>query len=121
MFATSEGTVYAVAPTGMYRLAADATAWTRINTDIPIGKSLMPMAEHGGRLYIASVDEIFTSVDSGETWHTLGSRPNGHAVGLIITDAPQNADSQADITMYLALSNEGDLSIHRRWDTMELI
>ena len=107
MFATSEGTVYAVAPTGMYRLAADATAWTRINTDIPIGKSLMPMAEHGGRLYIASVDEIFTSVDSGETWHTLGSRPNGHAVGLIITDAPQNADSQADITMYLALSNEG--------------
>ena len=29
MFATSEGTVYAVAPTGMYRLAADATAWTR--------------------------------------------------------------------------------------------
>ena len=107
MFATSEGTVYAVAPTGMYRLAADATAWTHINTDIPIGKSRMPMAEYGGRLYIASVDEIFTSVDSGETWHTLGSRPNGHAVGLIITDAPQDADSQADITMYLALRDEG--------------
>ena len=107
MFATSEGTVYAVAPTGMYRLAADATAWTRVNASVPIGKSRMPMAEYGGRLYIASVDEIFTSVDRGETWHTLGSRPNGHAVGLIITDAPQDADSQADITMYLALRDEG--------------
>ena len=107
MFATSEGTVYAVAPTGIYRLGADATAWTRVNASIPIGKSRMPMAEHGGRLYIASVDEIFTSADRGETWHTLGPRPKGHTVGLIITDAPQDADSQADITMYLALRDEG--------------
>ena len=107
IFATSEGTVYAVAPTGMYRLAADATAWTRVNASVPIGESRMPMAEHGGRLYIASVDEIFTSVDRGETWHTLGPRPKGHTVGLIITDAPQDADSQADITMYLALRDEG--------------
>ena len=86
IFATSEGTVYAVAPTGIHRLAADATAWTRINTDIPIGKSLMPMAEHGGTLYIVSTDEIFASGDSGETWNTIGPRPKGHAVGLIITD-----------------------------------
>ena len=107
IFATSEGTVYAVAPTGIYRLGADATAWTRVNASIPIGKSRMPMAEHGGRLYIASVDEIFTSADRGETWHTLGPRPKGHTVGLIITDAPQDADSQADITMYLALRDEG--------------
>ncbi len=107
MFATSEGTVYAVAPTGMYRLAADATVWTRVNASVPIGNSRMPMAEHNGSLYIASVDEIFTSVDRGESWHTLGLRPNGHTVGLIITDAPQDADSQADLTMYLALRDEG--------------
>ena len=107
MFATSEETVYAVAPTGIHRLGTDATAWTRINTDIPIGKSRMPMAEHGGRLYIASVDEIFTSADRGETWNTIGPRPKGDAVGLIITDAPQDTHSQADITMYLALRDEG--------------
>ena len=107
MFATSEGTVYAVAPTGMYRLAADATAWTRVNASVPIGKSRMPMAEHNGILYIASVDEIFTSVDSGETWYILGPRPKGHAIGFIITDAPQDVDSQANITMYLALRDEG--------------
>ena len=107
MFATSEGTVYAVAPTGMFKLATDATTWTHVNANFPIDKSQMPMAEHNGNLYIASVDEIFTSVDRGETWHTLGPRPNGHAVGLIITDVPKDADSQADITMYLALRDEG--------------
>ena len=100
IFATSEGTVYAVAPTGIYRLGTDATAWTRINTDIPIGPSLMPMAEHSGILYIVSTDEIFTSGDRGETWRTIGPRPKGDAVGLIITDEVRS-------TMYLALRDEG--------------
>ena len=99
IFATSEGTVYAVAPTGIYRLDTDATAWTRINTDIPIGEFLMPIAEHDGILYIVSTDEIFTSGDKGETWNAIGSRPQGHAVGLIITG--ENS------TMYLALRDEG--------------
>ena len=102
IFATSEGTVYAVAPTGIHRLGTDGTAWTRINTDIPIGPSLMPMAEHGGTLYIVSTDEIFGSGDSGETWHTIGTRPKGQAVGLIITD-----EVQTHPTMYLALRDEG--------------
>ena len=115
IFATSEGTVYAVAPTGIYRLGTDTTAWTRINTDIPIGPSLMPMAEHGGTLYIVSADEIFGSDDSGETWRTMGPRPKGHAVGLIITD-----EVEAHSTMYLALRDEGiyrstDGGIH--WDS----
>ena len=115
IFATSEGTVYAVAPTGIYRLGTDATAWTRINTDIPIGPSLMPMAEHGGTLYIVSADEIFGSDDNGETWRTIGPRPKGHAVGFIIID-----EAQARSTMYLALRDEGiyrstDGGIH--WDS----
>ena len=106
IFATSEGTVYAVAPTGIYRLRTDATAWTRINADIPIGPSLMPMAEQGGILYIVSTDEIFASGDSGETWHAIGPRPKGHAVGLIIMDEA-GAMSPRAYTMYLALGDEG--------------
>ncbi len=102
IFATSEGTVYGVTPSGIYRLRTDATAWARINTDIPIGPSLMPMAEHSGILYIVSTDEIFTSDDSGETWQTMGPRPKGQAVGLIIID-----EAQARSTMYLALRDEG--------------
>ena len=107
IFATSEGTIYAVAPTGIYRLGTDATTWTRINADIPIGKSLMPMAEHSGTLYIVSTDEIFMSDDKGETWRTIGPRPKGDAVGLIITDAAQARSSQTHWTMYLALRDEG--------------
>ena len=99
IFATSEGTVYGVTPSGIYRLRTDATAWTRINTDIPIGESLMPMAEQGSTLYIVSTDEIFRSDDKGETWRTMGPRPKGHAVGLIITGESS--------TMYLALRDEG--------------
>ena len=107
MFATSEGTAYAVAPTGIYRSEVDATAWTRVDASVPIGNTRMPMAEHNGTLYIVSVDEIFTSIDRGETWRTLGPRPKGYTVGLIITDAPQDADLQAAITMYLALRDDG--------------
>ncbi len=110
IFATSEGTVYAVAPAGIHKLGTDATVWTRINTDIPIGESLMPMAEYGGTLYIVSTDEIFASGDSGETWRTIGHRPKGHAVGLIITDETTHARS----TMYLALRDEG---IYRSTDS----
>ena len=111
IFATADGTVYAVAPTGIYRLRTDATAWTRINTDIPIGNSLMPMTEHGGTLYIVSTDEIFASGDSGETWDTIGPRPKGDAVGLIIIDEvgarSPRLYSQTPRTMYLALRDEG--------------
>ena len=123
IFATAEGTVYAVAPTGIYRLGTDTPVWTRINTDIPIGKSLMPMAEHDGTLYIVSTDAIFTSGDKGETWRTIGPRPKGQAVGLIITDEvgarSPRSDSQTHLTMYLALRDEGifrstDGGIH--WD-----
>ncbi|MYA69221.1 sigma-70 family RNA polymerase sigma factor [Candidatus Poribacteria bacterium] len=107
IFATSERSVYAVAPTGIYRLGTDAPAWARINTDIPISESLMPMAEQGSTLYIVSTDEIFASDDSGETWRTIGPRPKGHAVGLIIIDEAQIRSSQTRQTMYLALRDEG--------------
>lgn len=102
IFATPEGIVYAVASSGLYRLTEDATAWTRINRSVPIDESLMPMAAHAGNLYIVSAAEIFTSADRGETWNTLGPRPKGEAVGILITD-----EAHPRITMYLALRDEG--------------
>ena len=107
IFAASEGTVYAVTSTGMYRLTVDATAWIRVNASVPIGESLMPMAEHRGRLYIVSTDEIFTSDDRGETWRVLGPRPNGDAVEFVIIDAEEASSSQVPIMMYLALEDRG--------------
>ena len=107
LFATTDGTVYAVIQTGIYRLTADVTAWTRVDTSVPIGESLMPMAAHGETLYIVAADEIFASGNRGETWRTLGPRPKGDAVELIITDAEEASSSQVPFTMYLALRNEG--------------
>ena len=106
IFATSDGTVYAVIQTGIYRLSADATTWTHIDTSVPIGESLMPMAEHSSTLYIVAADEIFASDNRGETWRSLGPRPKGEAVELVVTDAEQASSSQVSITMYLALKNE---------------
>ena len=102
IFAIPEGIVYAVASSGLYRLTENATAWTHINRSVPIDESLMPMAAHEGDLYIVSTDEIFTSADRGETWGTLGLRPKGEAVGILIMD-----EVQPRITIYLALRDEG--------------
>ena len=107
IFATSEGTAYAVIQTGIYRLTADATAWTRVDASVPIGESLMAMTEHSNRLYIVSTDEIFASDNRGETWRSLGPRPKGDAVELVITGAEEASSSQVPITMYLALRDRG--------------
>ncbi len=107
IFATPDGTVYAVIQTGIYRLAADAPAWTRVDTSVPIGTFWMPMAAHGGTLYIVSTDEIFASDNRGEMWRTLGPRPEGDAVELVITDAEEASSSQVPFTMYLALRDKG--------------
>ncbi|MDE0689027.1 MAG: sigma-70 family RNA polymerase sigma factor [Candidatus Poribacteria bacterium] len=107
IFATSDGTVYAVIRTGIYRLTADTTAWTRIDTSVPISEAFMPIAEHRGTLYIVAADEIFASDNRGETWRTLGSRPKGEAVELVITDAEREPSSQVPFTMYLALRDNG--------------
>jgi len=107
IFATAEGTIYAFSPTGIYRLRPDAPAWTLINRSFPVEGVRVAMAEHGGTLYIVSNDEVFFSTDDGETWKSLGLRPEGHAIGLVIVDETQGNGSHARRTMYLALYDKG--------------
>ena len=107
IFATAEGTIYAFSPTGIYRLRADAPAWTLINSDLPIEGLRVAMAEHDGTLYIVSNDEVFVSTDGGETWKSLGSRPEGHAIGLVVVDEAQGSRSNERPAMYFALHNKG--------------
>ncbi len=107
-FAASDGTLYIDTQTGIYRLTADASVWTRINTDIPTSGTYMSMAEHNRTLYIVSDDEIFASINNGETWNILCPRPKGRRlVALIVTDAPQITRSRTDITMYLTFRDKG--------------
>ena len=107
-FATSDGTLYIETQTGIYRLTADAPAWTRLKANIPTPGGDMSMTEHRGILYIVSADEIFASSDDGETWNTFCSRPEGRRhIGLIVIDASQITGSRTGITMYLAFRDKG--------------
>ena len=112
-FATSDGTIYIDTQTGIYTLAADAPAWTRLKANIPTPGGDMSMTEHRGILYIVSSDEIFASSDSGETWNATCPRPKGEPLRLIITDASQITPSPTGMTMYLALR---DNSVFRSTD-----
>ena len=85
--ANSKGDVYAASPIGIYRLTPNKETWTLVNASVTNGQLYpMPMTERGDTLYIVSVKEVLSSTDRGETWHALGSRPKGKAIGLIITN-----------------------------------
>ena len=107
IFATSKGVLYAFSPTGTYRLAANATTWMPVDVDASTQGLRVPMTEHQGTLYIAAMNTVFASSDNGETWSTFCSRPEGNAIGFVITDVAQGAGSQVGFTMYLALQDKG--------------
>ena len=107
IFVTSEKTLYAAAESGIYRREPDAIAWSRINTDIPTGGFRMPMAEHDDTLYIVAADQIFASLDNGETWHAFCPRPKGHPIGLVITDETDPHNSSPRTVLSLVLQNKG--------------
>ena len=93
LLANSSGDVYAASPVGIYRLSPDAQAWTLVNTTVPTTDptnsghyDLIPMAASGDILYLVSIDEVFASIDRGETWKSLGVRPKGPAIDLVATD-----------------------------------
>ncbi len=98
LFASTNRDVYATSPIGIYRLAPNAAAWTLVNTTATNGQLYpMPMAESSGTLYTVSTKALLASTDRGETWNTLGNRPEGTAVGLIITEQ----------AFYLAIRKKG--------------
>ena len=106
IFEATDGTIYAAAKTGLYKLTTDAT-WLLLNADITTRQYRVPITEHQGTLYTVSVDKVLASDDRGETWNALGLRPKGIANGLIVTAATQKHDPNATLTLYLALQEKG--------------
>ena len=107
LFLTSEKVLYAVGSTGLYRLTDDnSTGWTLVNASLPLTSQSEPMAEWGETLYIATQTNLFESTDRGVTWHTVGPRPQGRAIALLITD-PNKVRRPRDvqIEMYLVLAD----------------
>ena len=106
LFITSEKVLYAVGGTGLYRLDNDnSMEWTLINANLPLTDQSEPMAEWDDTLYITTQTELFASTDRGVTWHSIGARPQGRAISLLITNPTQLHRSQGvQIEMYLILA-----------------
>ena len=96
LFLASDQTLYAIAKTGLYRLSEQEDAWTFVSASGPNREFSPVMAERGDTLYLLTSHELLVSIDEGQTWNSLGARPQGRAIALVITDA----------AMYLVLQTE---------------
>ena len=89
LLVSSWGDVYAASRIGIYRLAPEAPSWALVSP-LPPEASVdghgIRMAERNDTLYLVFPNGVFASKDSGETWTKLGERPEGRALGLVITD-----------------------------------
>lgn len=104
LFLASDQSLHAAMKAGLYRLTAQADAWKLVSASRPHQEFGRIMAERGDTLYIVTSDALLASTDNGKTWTDLGSRPEGQAVALIITDGHQAQGPQnADKTLYLIL------------------
>ncbi len=107
LFLASDQSLYAAMKAGLYRLTAAADAWKLVSASGPDQEFGRIMAERGDTLYIVTSDALLASTDKGKTWTDLGSRPEGQAVALVITDGHQAQGPQnADRTLYLILKTE---------------
>ncbi len=98
LFLASDQTLYAIAKTGLYRLTEAADAWILVSAIGPNREFSFSslMAERDGTLYLLTHNELLVSINDGTTWNSLGKRPEGRAVALVITDT----------AMYLVLRTE---------------
>jgi RNA polymerase sigma factor (sigma-70 family) len=85
LFVASNEDLYAGAGTNLYKLKGDGQVWSLINSSTPF-KGSWQITERGDTLYVISDTEVFASADRGETWNSLGSRPEGHLIGSAVTD-----------------------------------
>ena len=89
LLVSSWGDVYAASRIGIYRLAPDTSAWTLVSPlppEVSVDHHGIRMAERNETLYLVLPNGVFASKDRGKTWVKLGERPEGRAVGLVITD-----------------------------------
>ena len=102
LFSTKHRDIFAETTTTLYKLSDNRQRWRPVKTwnapslrwtDWAIGGRRI--VESKNTLYIVTNQEIWESVDRGETWNSLGTHPEGPPIGLVITD----------VGFYLALAD----------------
>ena len=96
LFLASDRTLYAIARTGLYQLSETEDAWTLVSASGANREFNAVIAEREDTLYLLTPNELLVSIDEGKTWNSLGKRPEGRAIALVITDT----------AMYLVLQTE---------------
>lgn len=87
IFQTSDGDLIVVSPTGIYKMTEDESGWMLLNNTVPSESHFeMQMAEWNGILYLVSTGELYASKDDGVIWKSIGSRPRGTVIELLITN-----------------------------------
>ncbi len=85
LFNSTQGELYAGTDLALYKLSNDEQRWDLISSNLPF-KSALQMIEREDTFYVVSYKEIFTSIDKGKTWISLGARPEGKFAGMALTD-----------------------------------
>ena len=85
LFVASNGDFYAESGAYLYRLADDGSVWQLVNADMSTHGS-WHITEHDNLLYVVSDTEVLTSIDRGETWDVLATRPEGEFIDIVMTD-----------------------------------
>ena len=108
LFVSTRGDIYAGTQNHLYRLSDDGNRWTHVykfndpfTTSNENPMKWWPVTERNDILFLATNNELLTSLDRGETWKTLCSHPKGFPVGIEITD--NITEGAAEIAIYLAL------------------
>lgn len=87
LFHTSKGDILGIAPTGIYKVKENANEWMLLNDTVPIENYFnMVMAEDNNTLYLVSIEKIYASYDDGISWVSIGPRPIGSVLKLLIID-----------------------------------
>ena len=90
LFPTPEGEIYIVDGGGrIYKSSIKTTEWQQVN-DISLLRNSWNdsalMAKWNDTLYMVVSNELFTSTDGGETWHSIGNCPEDDPGRFVILD-----------------------------------
>ncbi|MCY3549392.1 MAG: sigma-70 family RNA polymerase sigma factor [Candidatus Poribacteria bacterium] len=86
---TSENTLYTViGDRSIYKLPSGEEAWQLVDDTFLYQNTggNIPIAERDGTLYIILSNELYASTDDGETWHFVGTCPQGYVRELRVTE-----------------------------------